>query len=239
MDRQSNIAIIVPVMRDAASFRALADRIDSWADQPREIIVVSGETNPDLRSFCDDINARYLETEPCRGKQLDTGARASEANVLWFLHADAVPYPSSLGEIALAMAEGAEGGHFRFRFTGPRRWRKEFIEWLVGARIRCGGIPYGDQGLFARRQAYLDCGGFPHQPLFEEVELVKRLRARRRFRSLATPIGVSPRRWERDGWIRRSLSNRRLAIRYALGAKAEQLASAYDPTSHADEDASG
>ena len=228
MSGQSNIAIVVPVLGDALELRALVDRIHSWSEQPREIVVVSAVGDPDLNAFCSANECRYLESIPCRGAQLDAGAKSAEAPVLWFLHADAVPYPSSLGDIALALAEGAESGHFRFKFAGPPSWRKELIEWLVKLRVRMRGIPYGDQGLFARRRAYQQCGGFPHQPLFEEVELVKKLRARKTFRHLEAPIGVSPRRWERDGWIRRSLANRRLAIRYMLGATAEQLASSYD-----------
>ena len=228
MSGQSNIAIVVPVLGDTPELHVLIDRIDSWSEQPKEIVVVSAANDPELSAFCAAHGCRYLESEPCRGAQLDKGARSAEAPVLWFLHADAVPYPSSLGDIALALAEGAESGHFRFKFTGPSSWRKELLEWLVKLRVQMRGIPYGDQGLFVRRRVYMECGGFPHQPLFEEVALVKKLRARKTFRQLETPIGVSPRRWERDGWMHRSLANRRLAIRYMFGATPEQLASSYD-----------
>ena len=34
-------------------------------------------------------------------------------------------------------------------------------------------------------------------------------------------------RWERDGWITRTVQNRWLALRYALGASPERLAAAY------------
>ena len=231
MSGQSNIAIVVPVLGDTEQLHALIDRVYSWSDQPRELIVVSAVPDARLREFCAESGCHYVESVRCRGAQLDSGARVAEAPVLWFLHADAMPNPSSLDDIALALAEGAEGGHFRFKFTGPPSWRKECLEGLIRLRIQLGGIPYGDQGIFVRRKVYIACDGFPHQPLFEEVALVKRLRARRHFRALESPIGVSPRRWERDGWIRRSLANRRLALRYMSGAKAEQLAANYDRTS--------
>lgn len=227
---QSNIAIVVPVFGDTLPLHVLIDRIRSWPEQPGEIIVVSATEDPELSAHCQALGCRYLESRRCRGAQLDSGARSTEAPVIWFLHADAAPHPSSLKDIVQTLADGAEGGHFRFRFTGASSWRKELIEWLVNIRVRMGGIPYGDQGLFVRREAYLECGGFPHQPLFEEVALVKKLRARKRFRQCQTPIGISPRRWERDGWVRRSLANRRLAIRYVLGTTAEQLARSYDQT---------
>jgi hypothetical protein len=40
-------------------------------------------------------------------------------------------------------------------------------------------------------------------------------------------LTVSSRRWERDGWLRRSLHNRRLAIAFAMGVAPETLARDY------------
>ena len=96
MSGQSNIAIVVPVRGDTQELYALIDRIHSWSEQPKEIVVVSAASDPELSAFCAANDCRYLESEPCRGVQLDSGARSAEAPVLWFLHADAVPYPSSL-----------------------------------------------------------------------------------------------------------------------------------------------
>ena len=225
----ADISVIVPVLDDSTRLRALLDLIARWSPQPRETIVVSVEAETRLRAFCEDRGCRYLGSEPCRGTQQDLGARAAKGHILWFLHADATPRSSSLGEIGRAVTGGAEGGHFKFRFSGTPMFRKTAIEWLTNLRVRLGGIPYGDQGIFVRRDIYLKCGGFPHQPLFEEVALVRKLRARGRFRALTTPLGVSPRRWERDGWMRRCLNNRRLALGYGCGQTAHRLASRYDP----------
>jgi len=228
---RSNIAIVVPVWGDMAAVTGLIDRIRSWSDQPREIVVVAAESNEHLEALSAAQGCRYLESVRNRGRQLDEGAQACASPELWFLHADAAPHPSSLGAIASCLAEGAEGGYFRFDFAGPSSWRKSLLAGLVNLRVGLGGIPYGDQGLFVRREAYLECGGFDHQPLFEEVSLVRKLHSRGHFRGLELPIGVAPRRWERDGWWRRSLTNRWLALRYLLGAPAERLAAGYDSDS--------
>ena len=227
-DATTDIAIVVPVLGDSPHLHALLDRIAGWSDQPQETIVVTARADAELNAFCRARGCVYLESEPCRGKQEDFGARAAQSGVLWFLHADAEPRPSSLGEIARAVDGGAVGGHFRFRFSGRPMRRKALLAWLINCRVTLGGIPYGDQGIFVRRDTYQGCGGFPHQPLFEEVTLVRKLRSRGRFRALATPLGVSPRRWDRDGWIRRSLGNRRLALAYACGRTAHGLARLYN-----------
>lgn len=223
----SAVSVIVPARRDNAAVEALLGSAVSWSPAPHEIIVVSAEADPALAALCAAHRHRYLEGRPNRGAQLDLGARSAAAPVLWFLHADAAPPANGIAAIRAALAAGAESGCFAFSFQGEPTWYKAALEAAVAARLRVGGIAYGDQGLFATREAYEACGGFPHQPLFEEVQLVRRLRRRGTFRLLREPIGVSTRRWERDGWIARTLHNRWLALRYACGASPERLAAAY------------
>jgi hypothetical protein len=63
--------------------------------------------------------------------------------------------------------------------------------------------------------------------LFEEVPLVRALRRAGRFARVGATIGVSPRRWERDGWVRRTLENRVLALGYLAGISPRRLARRY------------
>jgi rSAM/selenodomain-associated transferase 2 len=227
----SGVALIVPVLDDDAAVAALLAQIAHWSKVPQEIVIVSGrKAGAELTRLCSIHDCRLLETDANRGAQLDLGAAAARAPLLWFLHADTQPSRDSLALIEAAHAAGAESGCFRFDFQGPRRWHKRLLAKLVAWRIRAGGIPYGDQSLFVSREIYEQCGGFPHQPLFEEVRLIKRLRRRGTFRALSTPIQVSTRRWDRDGWWSRSCHNRWLALRYMLGESAERLASAYTKT---------
>ena len=89
------------------------------------------------------------------------------------------------------------------------------------------GIPYGDQGLFAARSAFEAAGGFSDEPLFEEIRLVKKLRDAGSFEEIDLPIGVSPRRWEQDGWLIRTLQNRLLVLGYLVGMPGHALARIY------------
>ena len=123
---------------------------------------------------------------------------------------------------------GAPGGFFGFRFAGPATWYKRLLARMINWRTQFG-TPYGDQGLFVARTAYDAVGGFADTPLFEEVPLVRALRGRGTFTRVAAAIGVSPRRWERDGWLWRSLGNRLLALAYMLGVPPRRLARRYQP----------
>lgn len=225
-----HVSVVIPVYRDPAALAHLLDRLEAAAPRPGEIVVVSADAG--TAPACGD-RVRLIAASANRGAQLDAGARAATGTVLWFLHADADPPPDAIAAITQAVTAGAESGCFRFRFAGPRRWWMPPLERLIGWRSAIGGMVYGDQGLFATKAAYAAAGGFTHAPLFEEVALVRGLRQRGTFVRLPLPLLVSPRRWERDGWLRRTLHNRWLAVCYMLGVPATELARRYRRASSA------
>jgi len=221
------VAVVIPVLGDARELDALLARLE--AQRPAEVVVVSGRADPEVAAVCNAHRREHIETAASRGAQLHAGARRATAAVLWFVHADAEPPSDALELIAAAVRDGAESGCFRFAFQGPPTWYKRVLARLVSLRVRCGGMVYGDQGIFVRRDVYLELGGFAEQPLFEEVPLVRGLRARGTFRALPRVLAVATRRWERDGWLERTLHNRWLALRFALGGRPEALAASYRP----------
>lgn len=227
LTRVADVAVVVPVHDDAPALERLLARVAAWSTRPAEIVVAASGPDAAVERLCDLHGAKRVVCSVSRGAQLDAGARAAGASVLWFVQAQAEPPAGGLGAIAAAVAAGAESGCFEFRFQGPRGRRKRLIERLVGLRLALGGIAYGDQALFTTRAAYLDAGGFAHEPLFEEVRLVRRLRRRGTFTMIGLPAGVSTRRFERDGWLRRALLNRWLALRHLLGAPPNRLAAGY------------
>jgi len=223
------IAVIIPVLGDAAGLARVSADLAKQSRKPDEIIVVSGAPDAAVAAVADRDGLNLVHSRASRGLQLDTGAAetATAADILWFVHADAHLPQDACSSVVAAVSRGAAGGCLRFRFAGRRSVVKRVLERLIRIRIACGGIAYGDQALFCTRQAYASSGGFPHQQLFEEVRVVRHLQRTRGFVTLDTPVYVSCRRWERDGWMRRTLHNRWLALRHTLGARPEALARAY------------
>jgi rSAM/selenodomain-associated transferase 2 len=226
MKPTATIDVIIPVLGDSGPLARLLAQISQWGDAALQVIVVAGDDDPATAEVAQRAGARYLCTEPCRGRQLDVGAQAATGDILWFLHADAVPQPGAGAAIRAAVAQGAVGGYFCFGFQGRPTATKRLLAAAINLRARIG-VPYGDQALFATRAAYGRAGGYPHQPLFEEVALVRGLRRSGRFRQLRLGVGVDPRRWENDGFLTRTLRNRWLALRYALGTPSQHLAASY------------
>ncbi len=220
------VSIIIPVWQDNHALARLLADLQQAGCAANEIIVVDGNVDPDCRILCQKYQARWIPSKACRGLQLDTGACAASGDVLWFVHADTVIHANALSEISACMVTDAVGGYFRFCLDGLDNWCSRFFAMVTNWRTRIG-IPYGDQGLFMSAAAYRQSGGFPHQPLFEEVRLVKRLRQLGKFTMLPQFLATSPRRWQRDGWWRRTLINRGLALAYRFGVPAGCLHSWY------------
>ncbi|MET0657473.1 MAG: glycosyltransferase, partial [Steroidobacteraceae bacterium] len=200
------------------------------APAPAEIIVVDGAGSAATASVCSRFGARWIASAPGRGVQLASGVRAASSEILWFVHADCLPATDAVGSIREVIAAGAHGGYFRFRFGGRRGVVQRVLECCIAWRCRIGMV-YGDQGIFVRRTAYAASPGFRAEPLFEEVALVRALKASRRFVGLHSPMAVSPRRWQRDGFMQRTAMNRMLATSHALGVRASTLAQWYTRTS--------
>lgn len=229
-----SVSVIIPVVADNEALARLLNSLHRLENPPDEIVVVDGGASSSCRSLARRFSCVYVNARRGRGHQLHAGALRASSDILWFLHADATPPDNALALIRAQHTASSAGGYFNFRFTGTGTWYKSALACLINLRARFG-TPYGDQGLFAARSAYDAAGGFADVPLFEEVPLVRALRRQGSFACMPAGIGVSPRRWERDGWIRRTLANRLLALGYTLGISPYRLARRYQPLNATDE----
>jgi hypothetical protein len=87
------------------------------------------------------------------------------------------------------------------------------------------GLPYGDQGLVVRRSDYDRSGGYPDQPLMEDVALVRALKGK--IRRLPAHAFTRADKYQQQGWLRRGAKNLGLLLRYFLGANPDDLARRY------------
>lgn len=229
MNAELAISVIIPCFHDEQPLERLLGQLraaERQAGAPLQIIVVDAAASERCRMLCQNHGALWVTATPCRGEQLRQGAALAEHEILWFLHADAELDGQPLDALRQTITAGSAGGYFAFRFSGVPCWQGRVLERLVAWRNRIG-VPYGDQGLFARRNVYFAVGQHAPWPLFEEVPLVEGLREYGDFRSLDQGLRVSPRRWQRDGWWRRACRNRLLAMGFMLGISPATLARLY------------
>jgi rSAM/selenodomain-associated transferase 2 len=215
------LSVIVPVLDDTAAAERLLAQIPP--DPRLELVVVDGGRDrrlDDLARARDDV--RVVRSRPGRGVQMNIGARDARGTWLLFLHADST-LPAGWIDVFERSTTSARGGWFQFALDHPS-WRARLIEIGVRWRIRLLRLPYGDQGVFVRRDTFDALGGYREMPLMEDVDFVRRLTAQAAVIELPLRLKTSARRWERDGWFRCSLRNATLITLYFLGVSSERLA---------------
>jgi len=213
------ISVVIPTLNEQG---AVAAAIASVRGDAAEILVVDGGSEDETCAEAAAAGATVMAASRGRGAQLAHGARRASGDWLLFLHAD-TRLEAGWAEALRALDAGVAGGAFRFAVDSPRT---VFRAIEIGVRLRCAllRLPYGDQALFARREAYAACGGFPPLPLMEDVAFVRRLRRTGRLAFPHPRAFTSARRWERDGILATTFTHLRLLSLYAAGRSPERLA---------------
>jgi rSAM/selenodomain-associated transferase 2 len=220
------LAIVMPVLDESERIAGVLAALAPLRAQGVELIVVDGGSRDDTAALCAGRVDRLLASPRGRARQMNEGARAATALALLFLHADTVLPPRALEHIGAALASSA-WGRFDVAIDGRSRWLP-LVAAMMNWRSRLTGIATGDQAIFMRREAFEAVGGFPDQPLMEDVEISRRLRrAAGAPACLRQRVATSGRRWDRRGALRTIALMWRLRLLYRLGVSAERLAAHY------------
>jgi rSAM/selenodomain-associated transferase 2 len=229
------LSIVIPVLNEAD---ILGETLECLRGHSVEIIVVDGGSTDDTVEIARQYTSRVLISPRGRGLQQDTGARQSHGSVLLFLHAD-TRLPATYERLIYQALESPRVvfGAFRLRIepTGnalayavhPSSPVLEVIAFMANLRSRFLRLPYGDQAIFVRRDAYFQVGGFQDWPLMEDVDLVRRLNRSGGFKLALGSVRTSGRRWKRENWLFTTLRNWHLVTRYYLGVRPHILSRHY------------
>ncbi|HJO04928.1 MAG TPA: TIGR04283 family arsenosugar biosynthesis glycosyltransferase [Acidobacteriota bacterium] len=222
------LSVIVPVWNEESTLPALLGELRKQCDGVDcELVFVDGGSTDGTEQLLRDSGATWVVSDRGRGVQMNAGAAATGAEVLLFLHADTRLPPGWKLVVAEAIAGGHIGGFFRVRLDSPRLILR-VVGHLITLRSRATGISTGDQGLFVTRQIFESAGGYAHLPLFEDVELTRRLRRFGRLAAVDSTVVTSARRWDQLGPWRTIVRMWGLRALYALGMRPERLARYYE-----------
>lgn len=219
------LSIILPVLNDAQALSALLPSLQSLRARGAEVIVVDGGSHDESLLVANQGADRCLVTDAGRAHQQHTGALAAQGTALWFLHADSQVPDKADALINTALMHHA-WGRFNVQLQG-RPALLRVVASMMNLRSRWTGIATGDQGIFVRRETYFAVGGFPLQPLMEDIELSRRLKRVSRPACLTTQLVTSGRRWEQHGVWRTIFFMWWLRGRYWLGTSPEKLHALY------------
>lgn len=222
----TSIAIIVPVLNEAENLTALIDQLSQLRQSVAEIVIVDGGSTDNTRKMLEDSDLEMVSASKGRSLQMNAGALHSNADILLFLHADTELPANAVMAIEKAISAGADWGRLDVYISGAHPMFR-VIALMMNWRSRLTGIATGDQAMFMCRTVFNVVGGFPEQPLMEDIEISKRLRKISRPACLPETVITSGRRWQKYGVWRTILLMWRLRFAYWRGVPASTLAEYY------------
>lgn len=220
-------SIIMPVLNEEAVLeRQLTYLLQQCAGCNCEVLIVDGGSSDDTPAIAGRYG-RIITSSRGRATQMNAGAAVASGDVLLFLHADTQLPDSAFSAIEKALTEPeVVGGAFRLRFD-CEEWPYRFVACTANLRSQFRKVFTGDQAYFMRAESFRAVGGYPDQPLMEDLEIIRRLRRIGRVVLLPEYVTTSARRHAKIGLLRSVLFMWYLRVRYRLGASPAQLQRIY------------
>jgi rSAM/selenodomain-associated transferase 2 len=218
------ISIIIPTLNEE---KMIGDLAASIAGLPGnfEVIVADGGSTDRTVELAEECGWRVIVASRGRGPQMNAGAGVASGDTLLFLHADTRLPRETFRLIDAALQDSrVSGGNFGLLFDGGTRAANilsKIYPWL-----RFGGMCYGDSAIFIRRNIFETLGGYRDYPIFEDLDLYRRLNRAGKFKKLKATAVTSSRRFE-GRFIRTFALWSILQVLFWLGVDPRQLSRLY------------
>ena len=218
-----HFSIIMPVLNEEAVLEyhlgILARQISRYNC---ELLIVDGGSTDRTIEIAQRFG-RVISSQRGRAVQMNSGAYAASGETLLFLHADTLLPDNAFDAIEHALkTHDAVGGAFRICFNCDQGAYR-LVAFITNLRTRFGKIFTGDQAYFVRSACFHAIGGFPDQPLMEDLEIITRLRKIGKVVLLPQYVTTSARRHEKIGLVRSILFMWYLRTLYRFGTSPTKL----------------
>ena len=224
------ISIIIPILNEAATITRLLQHLIEHAQNIsniEEMIIVDGGSTDNSKIVIEQFLSKHsnkikiIDSEKGRAKQLNSGARVAEGEILYFLHADSFP-PKNYDQLIIEEVKKENlAGCFRMKFDDNHWWLK-FLGWMTKFRSKkCRG---GDQSQFITKKLFQEINGYDESYIvYEDNDLVDRLFAINQFVVIPENIITSARRYREIGIWRLQYHFFNIHLKRWMGASSEEL----------------
>lgn len=226
------ISAIVPTWNEEHRIGACLQSLIAGGGDIEVLVSDAGSIDRTVEIARSFTSVRVLECSTRgRAHQMNYAVSEARGKIFWFVHADSRVHTGAVEEIHRVLSDPeVSAGAFRFEVDSVGASYR-VIEWGVRLRSELCGLPYGDQGLFLRREDFDRLGRFPEVPILEDVYLVKNAKRHGKVKVSALPLITSGRRWENDGVLKTTFVNIGAIFLHRFGVSPEVLARRVRPTS--------
>lgn len=222
----TRLSIIIPALNEEAALVKRQYDFQQLKLVGVEIILVDGGSDDRTAMLAETFADQIIKSPKGRAQQMNAGAGIARGDWLLFLHIDSSLPDSSLRKLLELQSNSYTWGRFSAQLSG-RKIAFRIIEYLMNVRSSATQVCTGDQGIFVRKDLFDSIGGYPNQPLMEDIEISKTLKKTGGFIPLKEPILSSSRYWEKHGIMTTVLRMWSLRLRYFLGTPSEKLHALY------------
>ncbi|MEJ7644906.1 MAG: TIGR04283 family arsenosugar biosynthesis glycosyltransferase [Chryseolinea sp.] len=217
------ISIIIPTYNEGPVIRNTVDRVISLGGSlVYEVIVSDGTSNDNTIAEAMAAGAKVIVSKnKGRAAQMNEGANEAKGSILYFLHADSIPPNGFAKDIIEATGRGNVAGCYRLSFDYDH-WFLKTQAWFT--RFDVGAFRYGDQSLFVLRNVFTQCKGFNSSlVIFEDNEIINRIKRLGSFEILGKHIVTSARKYRSNGIFKTQLVFYFLYFLYIANVSQERL----------------
>jgi rSAM/selenodomain-associated transferase 2 len=217
----SKISVIIITLNEERYVERLLTQLSNKNNL--ELIVSDGGSIDRTARAAKRYTAKVVVGERGRGVQLNAGAALATGDILWFLHADSIPPDNFRDHIIHTLGtSGVAGGAFKLDFDSDLSSLKT-ISFVAGLRSMLTRIPFGDQGVFVKKETFDRLNGFKNIPLMEDIDFGRRLKREGRIVLLPSGIKTCSRKWEKEGILKTTLRNWMYITLFLMGYSPHKL----------------
>lgn len=220
------LTIIIPTLNAAEPLPATLSSLFEGVSEGlvAEVIFADGGSIDATEKIADNVGARLVPSRKGRGYQMNTGAMAAHTPWLMFVHADTQFSQGWPATVQHHISHSKKAGYAQLVFDA-KGFAPKFVAGWANLRSKMLGLPYGDQTLLISASLYQKIGGYPDQPLMEDVAIARKLKGQ--MVRLPMSVTTSSERYLKEGWFRRGAKNLGTLVLYFLGRDPEKLATRY------------
>ena len=231
--RRDTLAIVIPMLNEAAALPRLARTLAVLDPPADEIIAVDGGSADASMAIARQAGWRVLAAPTGRARQINAGVGAARAVHVCILHADTLPPPDLVAVIGKALADhrtALVGFIPLIRGPGGVRVLTSFHNWiktwyaplLFRPRLflKGGRLLFGDHAMSFRRADFHAVGGCDERAeIMEDADLCIRLARQGRVRLIARFIETSDRRVAQWGTLKANWIYLKIGFLWGIGRR--------------------
>lgn len=198
------LSVVVP-LAPGEDLSVLMEKLRALPDSSEVIFAAaSAEGYKQVDTSLPGVPVRFIANNGGRAGCMNAGAKIARSRYLWFLHADSLFDRAAVNTLLSAIQKYPDALlFFDLAYQGGPVFMR-FNEWGANFRSRILNTPFGDQGFCICRDVFEQLGGYPEGEPYGEDHLFVRNARRNRVPVVSTNhlLYTSPRKYEKNGWLR-------------------------------------